>query len=226
MKLKRKLWLVPLFCMLLIPGRPAQVVLSFDVEVPDTPEQMFRLIELLDRHNVKATFFVVNQFAEQHPDVINAILENGHELAYHKKSHPWLPHLNITAKVEELRRPRSIMRGFRAPWLVVDSATLEMLPAAGYKYDSSLLDVAPQANPQLPELRISTYFGIPPSDVFFMYYLHLPQVYTAIVEGIKTERLVLLFHPHHIMNREDILASFITRFKGMGAVFVRCEDAV
>ena len=47
-----------------------------------------------------------------------------------------------------------------------------------------------------------------------------------IVEGIKTERLVLLFHPHHIMNREDILASFITRFKGMGAVFVRCEDAV
>ena len=46
-----------------------------------------RLLELLDRHALRATFFVPGHTAESFPRETQSILERGHELAHHSYAH-------------------------------------------------------------------------------------------------------------------------------------------
>ena len=46
------------------------------------------VLDLFDRHDVKATFFVKGTLTEQHGDVVQEILRRGHSLANHSHTHP------------------------------------------------------------------------------------------------------------------------------------------
>lgn len=50
----------------------------------DTP----RILDLLDRHRARATFFVVGERAARHPHLITAIVQRGHEIGHHTHTHP------------------------------------------------------------------------------------------------------------------------------------------
>jgi peptidoglycan/xylan/chitin deacetylase (PgdA/CDA1 family)/2-polyprenyl-3-methyl-5-hydroxy-6-metoxy-1,4-benzoquinol methylase len=65
-------------------GTPA-VALTFD-DGPH-PEVTPRLLSLLSRHSAKATFFVTGANAKRYPDLIRAILANGHTLGNHSYNH-------------------------------------------------------------------------------------------------------------------------------------------
>ncbi|MFH2006598.1 MAG: polysaccharide deacetylase family protein [bacterium] len=67
------------------PRTGRQVALTFD-DGPH-PQTTTTLLELLDRHGVQATFFVVGRQAEAHPELIREILARGHELGNHSQSH-------------------------------------------------------------------------------------------------------------------------------------------
>lgn len=62
------------------------VALTFD-DGPD-PVDTPRLLDLLREKNVKATFFVVGQRAEQHPEIVRRAWEEGHLIGNHTWSHP------------------------------------------------------------------------------------------------------------------------------------------
>lgn len=61
------------------------VVLTFD-DGPD-PKSTMRALDALDAAGAKATFFVIAKKAEQHPDVVRAILERGHAIGLHSYAH-------------------------------------------------------------------------------------------------------------------------------------------
>jgi len=61
------------------------VALTFD-DGPD-PDTTPLLLDLLARHQVRATFFVTGVRAKRHPELIHAILDRGHDLANHSLSH-------------------------------------------------------------------------------------------------------------------------------------------
>lgn len=61
------------------------VALTYD-DGPNPPYTE-KLLEVLDRHQVKATFFVVGKEAEQYPDTLKAMIAQGHELGNHSYSH-------------------------------------------------------------------------------------------------------------------------------------------
>lgn len=46
------------------------------------------VLDLFDRHDVRATFFVKGSLAEAHPDLVAEILRRGHSLANHTQTHP------------------------------------------------------------------------------------------------------------------------------------------
>ena len=46
------------------------------------------ILDLLDAYGVKATFFVIGEKAEQHPDLIREIARRGHQIGNHTWSHP------------------------------------------------------------------------------------------------------------------------------------------
>ncbi len=46
------------------------------------------ILDLLDSHGAKATFFVIGEKAEVHPDLIREIIQRGHQIANHTHTHP------------------------------------------------------------------------------------------------------------------------------------------
>lgn len=68
-----------------LPGDAPRVWLTID----DGPSNdTMQLLDLLDAHNAKATFFLVAQRAAQHPDVVREIISRGHDIGNHSDSHP------------------------------------------------------------------------------------------------------------------------------------------
>lgn len=62
------------------------VWLTFD-DGPD-PKTTPAILDLLDQHNARATFFVIGQKAAAHPDLILEIHRRGHQIGNHTWSHP------------------------------------------------------------------------------------------------------------------------------------------
>lgn len=102
-------------------------------------------LDLLGRRNLQATFFVVGELAEKHPEIIENIKENSHEIAFHGYHHEPLWNLDANTLRTEIQRFNSLIgekcSGFRAPSFSLSNKTkwaLKVLENSGYQYDSSL----------------------------------------------------------------------------------------
>lgn len=96
---------------------PKQVALTFD-DGPD-PETTRRVLDTLDRHCVKATFFMVGYYAAKHPEIVREVAARGHTIG----THTWL-HLNMR-KLSAASARREIRRGFEAVEQALASAPPE-----------------------------------------------------------------------------------------------------
>ena len=74
------------------------LALTYD-DGPNDP-YTWRLLEVLERHGVKATFFLIGRFVEQRPEIARAVVAAGHVIGNHTWSHPNL----IFANAAEVRR--------------------------------------------------------------------------------------------------------------------------
>jgi len=61
-----------------------------------------KLLTLLDKYNVKATFFVVGNRVQKHPELLLNIYESGHKLANHTFTHPAFHKISLAQKVREI----------------------------------------------------------------------------------------------------------------------------
>jgi peptidoglycan/xylan/chitin deacetylase (PgdA/CDA1 family) len=52
------------------------------------PEDTPRILDALDRHQAKATFFLIGERAEKYPELVVEILRRGHEVGHHTHTHP------------------------------------------------------------------------------------------------------------------------------------------
>jgi hypothetical protein len=107
-----------------------------------------RVIEVLERLDLKITFFIVGQDAalERNHPALRLITENGHEVGNHSFRHePWL-HLYTPDELEtEIANAEAAIEaatgqkpdGFRGPGFSLSSQTLETLKVRGYRYDCS-----------------------------------------------------------------------------------------
>lgn len=111
-----------------------------------------RLLELLDRYRVKATFFVLGYVAEQNPGLIKRIVEERHEIGSHGYSHRFLYDLSPELLREELSRSNSLLGqlsgqkvvSFRAPFFSITKDSLwalTILKEKGFLYDSSIFPI-------------------------------------------------------------------------------------
>jgi polysaccharide deacetylase family protein (PEP-CTERM system associated) len=111
-----------------------------------------RLLELFDRANVRATFFVLGWVAERFPALVRRIADLGHEVASHSYNHQLLYMLTPRQFREDIRAARVAIEdaagvrvvGFRAPsYSVIESSlwTLDVLIEEGFAYDSSIFPI-------------------------------------------------------------------------------------
>ncbi|HEX6466795.1 MAG TPA: polysaccharide deacetylase family protein [Terriglobales bacterium] len=65
---------------------PRAISLTFD-DGPNDPHTL-RLLDVLAKYNVKATFFLVGKYVKQRPEIARAVVAAGHALGNHTYSHP------------------------------------------------------------------------------------------------------------------------------------------
>ena len=70
------------------PRGTKQLALTYD-DGPNDPHTL-RLLEVLARHNVRATFFLIGRYVQQRPDIVREILKAGHIIGNHTFTHPLL----------------------------------------------------------------------------------------------------------------------------------------
>src|SRR5688572_493848 len=112
-------------------------------------EALPRLLRILDKHQIPASFYIPAVSGMLHPEMVPAIMKSGrHEIGVHGWIHENLPALNDAALEERLltqsieyltkvtgKRPV----GFRAPSWAFSPHTLSLIRKAGFLYDSSLM---------------------------------------------------------------------------------------
>jgi len=112
------------------------------------------LLELLKKHGVRSTFFVLGWIAERCPEVVRSIFEAGHEIGLHGYEHRRVSSMDRETFETDLRRafdavsnvlPREVIVGYRAPSFSIVKKTawaLESLASFGLKYDSSIVPLS------------------------------------------------------------------------------------
>ncbi len=115
-------------------------------------QETVRVLELLDRHSVSATFFVLGWVAEKHPRVARIIAEAGHEIGCHSYAHQLVYRLTPAQFREDTERAVSAIedacgvtpRLYRAPSYSITKDclwALEVLVECGFVYDSSIYPI-------------------------------------------------------------------------------------
>jgi len=84
------------------PPRPDELALTFD----DGPNPAWtpKLLDILAKHGVHATFFIIGRFAQAEPALVRRIAEEGHLIGNHSWSHPNLARTPANRVVEELQQ--------------------------------------------------------------------------------------------------------------------------
>jgi len=106
-----------------------------------------RLLQLLDRFGIKATWFIPGHSIETFPEQIKTVAAAGHEIGVHGYSHE--NPIAMTPEQEEIVLDRCIdlitqvggrrPTGYVAPWWEFSPVTSELLLKKGIKYDHSLM---------------------------------------------------------------------------------------
>lgn len=122
-------------------SRPSRLAASIDA-----------LIESLDRHNARGTFFVLGWIAEHRPEVVRAIAGAGHEIASHGYWHERVTKLDRDTFREDISSSKKALEdligeeviGYRAPSFSIIPGVewaFDVLVEEGYRYDSSLFPI-------------------------------------------------------------------------------------
>ncbi len=111
-----------------------------------------RILQMLENHGAKGTFFTLGWLAERYPEVIRRIVDSGHELASHGYGHErvsdqtpesFFADINVAKLILEDLSGQEI-KGYRAPSFSIGEKNLwafETLERAGYQYSSSIYPI-------------------------------------------------------------------------------------
>lgn len=105
------------------------------------------ILDLLERHGIRATFFVPGRVGERHPERVREIVAAGHEIGLHGYTHRSPTALAPGEEERELLKAREVLEGlgatphgYRSPSWDFSADTLGLLARHGIGYSSNLMD--------------------------------------------------------------------------------------
>jgi len=209
-----------------------------------------RVLELLDSHNISASFYIPAVSAMLHPQMIQEIAKrNRHEIGVHGWIHENLQEMNSSAEEERLMKQaidyltkaagkRPV--GYRAPSWAFSEYTLGLIRKAGFLYDSSMMAmdepyelVAGGQSTGMIELPVdwtlddAPYLGrtgiLPSPELIFKTYKE--EFDLAYEEGTM---FMLTLHPHIVGHRSRIshLDKLISYMKSKSGVWFATAEQI
>ena len=106
-------------------------------------------LDLLDKYNIKATFFALCSSLENTKKYLKRAAQNGHEIALHGLCHDIATQMDRDTLKQQLFEGKTMLErefntevvGYRAPCFAVNDQVLDVIRELGFKYDSSFLDI-------------------------------------------------------------------------------------
>ncbi|VXC14961.1 Polysaccharide deacetylase [Pseudomonas sp. 8AS] len=106
-----------------------------------------RILELLRRHHIPATFFVPGYTAEQHPHLIEMLLKEGHEIGHHGHMHLRSDKVSAQQQIDEMQLGLEALAkagapkpaGYRSSSWELTPETFKLVHSNGFTYDSSCM---------------------------------------------------------------------------------------
>lgn len=116
---------------------------------PRLEKGFYKIFNLLQAHDVKATFFTLGWIAEKYPQLIKELVDAGHEFGSHSYSHEKVYNQSHEEFRQEIRRTKNIIEAMtgksvtthRSPFFSITNKSLWALPILeeeGYKIDCSI----------------------------------------------------------------------------------------
>jgi polysaccharide deacetylase family protein (PEP-CTERM system associated) len=110
------------------------------------------ILDLLDQHHARATFFTLGWIAERYPALVRRIVDGGHELASHGYAHLRASEQSPADFSRDITLSKNLLeqlggqavQGYRAPSFSIAAGNLwalDRLQAAGYRYSSSIYPI-------------------------------------------------------------------------------------
>lgn len=125
------------------------VSITFDAAWGD--EDLEQILQILNKHDCKATFFVTGDWASRYPEAIKKIHQNGHDIGNHGANHKHMTSLSREEMIEEIDGCHNIIKSlvgvdmilFRPPYGDYNESVIMTAKAEGYysiQWDVDSLD--------------------------------------------------------------------------------------
>ena len=185
---------IPIYC---VQTDESKVSVSFDAAwgADDTDE----LLRILDKNNVKATFFLCGYWAEKYPDEVRKIAAAGHDIGNHSATHPHMAQLTAEQITEELLKCHKIVKDltgkemdlFRPPFGEYDNEVIETAKQNGYytiQWDVDSLDWKEQgAAAEIDQVLNHKHLGNGSIILFHNDAKYTPQALDTILKGLQNK---------------------------------------
>ena len=119
------------------PNNYQKIALTFDDGPwPDSTE---KIVNILNKEKIKATFFVTARHIREYPDIFKAVVKNGYEIESHTVNHPMLARLSEKRQKEEMQKSCEIITQFggkkpkflRPPYMSYNRKTIRIADSVG-----------------------------------------------------------------------------------------------
>ena len=115
-----------------------KISISFDAAwgADDFP----KIMEILDKHEVKTTFFMTGEWVEKYPDCVKTLVEKGHDLGNHSATHPDMTKLSKEDQKEQIMKVHNAVKEltgyemelFRPPYGAYNNEVIRTCYEIGY----------------------------------------------------------------------------------------------
>ena len=183
-----------------------QIAITFDAAW--TNQDTEQLIQILKKHNAKATFFIVGDWAEKFPESVKAFYNAGHTIANHSDTHKAFSKCSREEIQQEIVNCNKKLESITG-----NKVTLLRAPSGDYTDQS--LDVAKSLEMQTIQWNVDSldYTG-----------LSVDEIVQRVVSRIENGSIVL-FH-NGVENTAEALDVILTQLSTQGYSFVSVEDLI
>ena len=169
--------------------------LSFDAAWGN--EQTKTLLDILDEHEVKSTFFLVKQWVDKYPEDVKEIAARGHDVGNHSSTHPHMAELSEEDQQEEIRCCNEAIKEltgreptlFRPPYGEYDNKLVRCLRSCGMYCVQWNIDSLDWKDPSPAEMVQRIKNRLCPGSIILMHNgaANTPEALPQIIEMIKGE---------------------------------------
>ncbi|MDO4541418.1 MAG: polysaccharide deacetylase family protein [Bacillota bacterium] len=182
--------------------------IAFSFDATWGAEHTGNILDILRENEIKTTFFLVNIWLEEYPDMARLIHDEGHEIQLHSATHPHFPQLSSEAMAGELKENNVMIKE------ICGTEGSLFRPPFG-DYDNAVIDTAHSLGLEVVQWSV---------DSLDWQDITAAEICNRVKNGVKPGSIVL-FHNNGLHTAEAI-AELVPYFKEQGYAIVPVSELI